>query len=96
MNITEVAAKQRNLAPYILAVGYVKEATQSFLVVDQKVIMEVKTCDIPFAIMSAFFIFNIHYPHGCTNLYSFMEVFALGFSSAKASPTVKHFMACLK
>jgi hypothetical protein len=91
-----VAASQRNLAPYILTVGYVKEGTQNFLVVDQQVIMEVKTSDIPLVLMSAFFIFNIHYPQGCTNLYSFMEVFALGFSSAKASPTVKHVMACLK
>ena len=96
MNVTEVAANHSNLAPYILSVGYVKEATQSFLVVDKQVIMEVKTCDIPLVLMSAFFIFNIHYPQGCTNLYSFMEVFALGFSSAKVSPTVKHFMACLK
>ena len=96
MNITDVAAQHNNLAPYILTIGYVKEATQNFLVVDQQVIMEVQTCDIPIVIMSAFFVFNIRYPHGCANLYSFMEIFVLNFGTAKASTTVKHFMACLK
>jgi len=61
VTITDVAAQQSNLAPYILTVGYIKEAAhvQNILVMDKQVIMEVKTCDIPFVFMSAFFLFTI-------------------------------------
>ncbi len=45
---------------YILVVGEMKEPIQAFLVPDEQVIMEVEFKDIPFILMSAFFIFNIY------------------------------------
>ena len=63
--------------------------------VDKEIVMDVCVDDIPLILMSAFFIFNIHYPVGCTNFYTFLEAFTLGFSLEKASPTVKHLVASL-
>lgn len=91
----EVAATNTNLAPYILVVGDRDEAQQSFLVVDRQVVCETKTEDIPLVLMSAFFVFNVCYPPGYSNFYTFMEVFTLGFAITKASPTVKHFVSGL-
>ena len=76
-------------------IGDEENPTQAFLVVDRQVVMEVSIDDIPLALMSAFFIFNIHYPKGCSNFYAFMEVYTIGYLVSRASPTVKHFVTGL-
>ena len=81
------------MQPYILVVGL--EAIQAYLVVDKKVVDDVSFEDIPYILMAAFFVYNICYPKGCINLYSFLEVVLLKFRSDKASPTVKHLLAKL-
>ena len=55
--------------------GDYSQAEQAFLVTDQNVIMEVNLEEIPLILMSAFFIYNICYPVGCSNFYAFLEVF---------------------
>ena len=51
-NITEVASANSNLEPYILVVGNYVHVEQVFLVIDQKVVMEVKIGDLPLVVMS--------------------------------------------
>ena len=63
-----------NLAPYIFASGDVQSPIQTFLVIDKKVVCEVTFEDVPFVLISAFFVFNICYPKGCSNIYSFIEI----------------------
>ena len=85
-----------NLAPYMLVIGGIQSSTQAFLVVDKKIITEVNNFeDIPFCLMSAFFVFNIHYPVGCSNFYTFMEIYTLDYPVEKASITVKHLITAL-
>ena len=85
-----------NLAPYVVITGRITSEVQAFLVVDKKIVSEVLCIeDIPFSLLSAFFVFNIQYPVGCSNFYAFMEVLILKFPVQKASITVKHFMATL-
>ena len=85
-----------NLSPYLLIVGEVRNPKECFLIVDKKVVCEISCIeDIPFCLMSAFFVFNIHYPLGCNNFYTFMEVITLNYPLKKASITVKHFFAFL-
>ena len=90
-----MAKNHDNLAPYILVVGTISDPVQAFLVVDRQIVMDVDFDNIPLTLMSAFFLFNIHYPKGCTNFYAFMEVYTLAFPISKASPTVKHFITGL-
>ena len=94
-NVTEVARCNENLAPYVLVIGELQEPSQAFIVVDRQIVTEVNITDIPLCLLSAFFLFNIHYPKGCNNFYAFMEAYTLGFSLSNASPTVKHFVAGL-
>lgn len=94
-SVTEIASCNENLVPYVLIIGDLDDPTQAYLVVDRQVVTEVDIINIPLVLMSAFFIFNIRYPKGCSNFYTFMEAYTLGFSLAKASTTVKHFVAGL-
>ena len=61
---------------YLLLIGDLKETIeQVFLVIDSKIITDVKQADGPLVLLSSYFIYNICYPKGCNNLYSFLEVF---------------------
>ena len=94
--MNEVVCEVTNLTPYMLVVGGYKDPKQAFLVADKKIVSEVQCFeDLPFCLMSAYFVFNIHYPTGCSNFFQFMEVITLNFPVKKASLTVKHFMASI-
>ena len=58
-----------NLQPYIVVVG--KDDLVAYLVVDKQVIDEVPIDNLPFALMAAFFVYNICYPKGCNNFLFF-------------------------
>ena len=92
--MNDIVTEVHNLTPYVLVVGDSGSPQQCFFVVDKKVISEVPNIDdLPFCLMSAFFVFNISYPIGCTNFYTFMEVIVLNYPLKKASLTVKHLFA---
>lgn len=95
-NVTAVAEGNSNITPYILVTGE-DDGMQTFLVVDKSILSEVPlNCTLPFVLMAAFFVFNICYPKGCSNLYSFMEIVTLGYPASKSSVTVKHFLSSLQ
>ncbi len=86
-----MVSENSKLEPYIVVIG--KDTPQAYLVVDNHIVNEVPIADVPFALMAAYFVFNICYPKGCNNLYSFLEVVVLNYSAEKASPSVKYFLA---
>ena len=67
----------------------------AYLVVDKQVIDEVPIDNLPIVLMAAFFVYNICYPKGCSNFYSFLEISMLKFSIEKASPSVTYFLTKL-
>ena len=84
------------LTPYILMTGTLREPGQAFLVVDKNIINEIKDFDnIPLILLSAYFVFNIKYPTGCNNFFSFLEILLLKYPINKASITVKHFFTSI-
>ena len=90
-DITEVVAANKPLEPYVVSV----DDEEAYLVVDKTVVDKVAFEDVPFLLMSAFFVYNICYTKGCSNMYAFLEVVMLKFPPEKASPTVKHLLAKL-
>ena len=93
MDVTALAKDGGNLAPYIILIGDLQNQSNADLIIDHEVIAEIECfLDIPIVLMSAYFIFNMFYPH---NFYTFMEIMTLKFSSNKAAPTVKHYIANL-
>ena len=69
------------------------DCSQVFLVVDNVIIIEVHNkYDVPLALTSTYYVFNICYPKGCHN-FSFLEIKVLGVSPDKISQTVSHFLS---
>lgn len=89
-----MSSKKQN-EPYVLVHGSYKDPKQSFLITDRRVVCEVDIKDVPLALMSAFFVYNICYTKGCDNVYAFLEHSVLGLSHKKLSPSVDHFLAAL-
>ena len=78
-----------SLEPYVVLTG----EDLAYLVIDKQIVDQVTSVqEIPFLLMSAFFVFNICYPKGCNNFYSFLEVIVLNFSPEKATPSVKYLL----
>ena len=95
-NIAAVVKNNGNKTPYVL-LSEDDGQLQTFLVVDKTIVCEMEvTSDIPFILLAVFFVFNICYPKGCSNIFSFMEVLTLNYPSDRASATVKHFLSSLK
>lgn len=90
-DVREVVAENQRLEPYVAIIG--EETVEAYLVVDKHIIDKFSIIDIPFALMAAFFVYNICYPKGCNNFYTFLEIVVLKFSLEKASPSVKYLLA---
>ena len=79
--------------------GTQPEPGQVFLVVDKSIINEVKDFnDIPFLLLSAYFVFNIKYPAGCNNFFFFFRNFVAQIFNQKSIPHCKTFfpsISCL-
>ena len=89
----EIKKRGQN-APYLLCSGEVVSPEQLYLVLDQQILCEIENNDAVFALLSAFFVFNVCYPKGCNNVYSFFEHAILNLKN-KLNPSVIHFMSSL-
>ena len=77
------------LEPYVI----INDIGDAYLIVDKHIIDQIPIVDIPCALMAAFFVFNICYPKGCNNFYTFLEIIILKYSAEKASSSVKFFLS---
>ena len=94
-NLQPIIDDRRQPQPYLLATGCLNDPNQVFLVVDCRVIGEVKDDAYPVILLCAYFVYNICYIKGCNNFYSFLEVLFLNRNIDKVSSTVKHFLAII-
>ena len=94
-DLLEAILDKKQQEPYVLIVGHVQDAQQAFIVVDGEILCEVDVNDCVLALMSVFFVFNICYMKGVSNLFTFLEVVVLNMT-CKLPPSVNHFLSALK
>ena len=78
------------LSPIFTITGEGQSDASAYMIVDKRVIDTVEMAELPFALMAAFFVYNICYLRGCNNFYCMVEILVLKYNSEKASPSVKH------
>ena len=64
--------------PSIVVRGSMDSPKDAFLVIEKKPLCKVPLQQLPIALIAAFYAFHMHYPQGCTNLYTFFECLVLG------------------
>ena len=80
----------------MVVVGTFKAPKQSFLIIDGEIVDEIELQDIPLMLLSSFFVFNICYTRGCSNVYTFLEHALFNLQHKKLPPSVEHFLASLQ
>ena len=64
--------------PCVVVRGSLEDVKDAFLVAEKKIICKVPPIEVPLALLATFYTFNMHYPQGCTNFYTFFECLFLG------------------
>lgn len=95
-NLETIVQDKKQAEPFVIITGDLSCPDQAFLVVDCVIIGTVDITKIPLALLSAYFVFNICYVKGCTNVFSFLEVLLLNASVDKVTTAVKHFLTALQ
>jgi len=65
---------KKQAEPYILVIGSYKDPTSLFLIIDCNIVCEIKLpIDAILALLSAYFVFNICYVKGLSNVFTFLK-----------------------
>ena len=68
-------------------------AEECYLVIEKTVTAKIEVIkDAVLILFASFFVFNVHYPHGCTNLYTVMEAILLDKIVTGRRPIVSGFL----
>ena len=59
--------------PMVIIIGEYRDPLQAFLVCERKIVCKIPTKDIPISLLMPYYIFNMCYPKGCNNFYTFIE-----------------------
>ena len=67
----------------------------TYLATEGQILCKIPNEQAPFVLLSIFYTFNMQYPSGCTNLYSFLEYLFLEITPPKRSK-LQHFITALE
>ena len=81
--------------PVIIVRGTLRQPKDAFLASDKMVLCKISIVHTPLALMAAFYVFNMHYTPGCSNFFSIMETYFLGYTTPKKT-RLANFLAQLK
>ena len=81
--------------PMIIIAGDLQKPEQAFLCSEKKVLGEIKAENVAVILLSTYYSYNLCYPKGTGNLYSFLEASLFGLNVANISPTVSGLFARL-
>ena len=77
-SIKKAAEEVPTSQPCVIVTVREQDVKDAFLVIEKNVICRIPYTDLPLALLAAFYTFNMHYPEGCNNIYSFFEAALLG------------------
>jgi len=81
--------------PIIIVVGDYQAPEQAFLCSEKKVLGQVDTENLAVVLLSTYYVYNIYYPKGTGNFYSFLEALLFNLNETNMSPTVSGLFARL-
>ena len=79
----------------VIIVGDYKNPLQAFLVCEKQILCEISTEDLPVSLLVPYYIFNMCYPKGCNNFYTFIEAGILNIQVKNVPLTVRGFITRL-
>jgi len=74
--------------------GQAKAPKDGYLVVENRIMSKIDLADVPLILFASYYVFNMQYCTGCTNVFSFLEVLFLNAPPIKRTK-LKNFLNCL-
>lgn len=93
--MTEVATGVSSPQPCLIACCVGGEVKQCYVVIEKKILCSVNIDVAVLVTFCSFFVFNMHYTSGCTNLYTFFEYLFLDTCVPKRKPRISSFISQL-
>ncbi len=59
--------------PRVVVKKVIGSVCDAYLVLEKQIVCKLPPDELPPAILAVLYVFNVHYPDGCSNLYSFFE-----------------------
>ena len=87
----DAGAEMCTAQPCVVVRGSFEDVNDAFLVIEWRILCRVPPTEVPLALLAGFYTFNMHYPQGCTNFYTFFECLFLG----KKIPHKKTRLSCM-
>ena len=85
-----------NMKPAIVIRGSLVSIKDTYLVVQKQVLCKIpKTKDVVLVLLASFYVLNLHYTSGFSNLFMFLENYIMGRSIPKSKTKVYNFLAQL-
>ena len=79
-----------------MCTGDPKNPDQGFLIVDCMVVFEIELQRMPLYILASYFVFNIEYPRGLHNLFTYLEIELMGANPNKVAASIKYFITAVE
>ena len=76
--------------PVIIIRGNLLHPRDAFIVAERQIICQLPFSDIPFGLLSAFYVFNMQDTYSCNNFYSFLDYYFTGRASKRSR--LQHFI----
>lgn len=80
--------------PVIIIRGQTKSPKDGYLAVENRIMTKIDLSDVPIILFAAYYVLNMQYCTGCTNVFSFLEVLFLNAPPVKRSK-LKNFLNSL-
>lgn len=92
MNIVATAANVPTDQPCLIAEHDRGKLKECYLVIEKQVISKICCTDAVVVLFFTFFAFKVHYPMGCTNVYTILEALLLDKSHVGRRPRVSAYL----
>ena len=74
--------------------GLTSKPKDAYIATEGLVLCKVPIQQVPFVLLSTYYVFNMQYSHGCSNFFSFLEFLFLGIKPPKRTK-LQHFITGL-
>ena len=78
--------------PLVIIAGDYRDPVQAVLVFENETIYDISTDTIPISLLSFYYVYNLCYPKGCSNFYTFMEAGVFNLDLKNMPTSVANFL----
>lgn len=85
----------KTLTPLVIIKGTLTDPKCAYLTTEKELLFEVPIKEIPLVLLASFYVFDMKYTQGFTNVFMFLEHYFLGLQVPKEKTKINNFISQL-